>query len=245
MDRLALSALDWWEEAGLDVFVDESPRDWLAPVVAIPLPSINAHAPTAPAEAPAAAAPQPSYPADLPAFRAWLLADGAIPGRPSARLDAMGDPASGTMILLDMPEAEDRIARSLLSGELGTLFDRMLGAMGLSRETIYLAPFSPARSPSGSLDARAAAPLAAAARHHIALAAPRRLLLMGAAPTRALLGIDTSEARGGVRQLQIEGASVPTVATFPPRFINQATSTEDRTARRKTIWEDLQTFMTL
>jgi uracil-DNA glycosylase len=242
VDRLALSALDWWDQAGVDVFVDESPRDWLAPLPAVTHGALIDRAATTPEATPSAA---PTFPADLANFRAWLLTDPTIPGRASARFDAMGDPASGTMILLDMPEAEDRQSRTLLSGDVGALFDRMLAAMKLSRDTIYLAPFSPARSPSGSLDAPAIAALASAARHHVKLANPRRLLLMGAAPVRALLDIDTSEARGRVHTLSIDGATLPTVATFPPRFITQASAPDELKARRATVWEDLQHFMAL
>lgn len=257
MDRLALSALDWWEEAGVDVFVEEAARDWLAPIraaasgIAEDFADRAVAAPAMPAIPLAAepAAPQTidpnTLPTDLAAFRAWLLADPVIPGRPAGRLDASGDPASGTMVLLDMPEREDIAARLLLSGALGAMFDRMLGAMGLGRDTIYLAPFSPARPASGQLDARVANPLGVAQRHHLHLVRPRRLLLMGAAPTRALLGRDTSAARGQVQSCEVGGTAIPTIATFAPRFILQATTTEDIKARRATIWTDLQLFMSL
>jgi len=237
LDRLALSALDWWEEAGVDTFVDESPRDWLARIVA----------PEMPAEAPAQpAAPAPiSYPADLGAFRAWMLADATLPGRPAARLDAVGDATTGTMILVDMPETEDRTAHALLSGEAGALLDRMLGAMGLSRETIYLAAFSPARPASGSLDPATLAQLLPIASHHLALVAPKRLLLMGDAPARAFLSLGSNEARGQAHQVEIAGASIPVIATFTPRFILQASTPEDLKARRAKVWADLQLFMAL
>lgn len=284
MDRLALSALDWWEEAGVDVLVDETARDWLAPprrpdpsqadpTQADPLHAgpfqagalpagaapagIGAAEAGARAQAATPAAPVPRFPADLAAFRARLLADPAIPGRPAARIDAVGDPASGTMVLLDMPEAGDRATRRLLSNDAGALLDRMLGAMGLSRDTVYLAPFSPARPASGSLDAEAIAALLPAVRHHLALAAPRRLLLMGEAPVRALLGLGCNEARGRTHQIEVAGASgptqaaasmpasVPTVASFPPRFVLQASAPDDLKARRAKVWADLQLFMAL
>lgn len=246
-DRLALSVLDWWEEAGVDTLVDERPRDWLMPVAApTPEPSSAAIADAPRPDVPDVA-PTPALPADLVAFRAWLLADAAIPSRPSARLDASGDPASGTMIVLDMPEAEDRLARRLLAGEAGALFDRMLGAMGLSRETAYLVPFAPARPAAGSLDAAAAAVLLPLLRHHVALARPRRLLLMGEAPVRALLGLGCHEARGLAHRVEIAGVvpDVPTIASFAPRFLLQASAPEDLKARRAQMWADLQLFMAL
>ena len=32
----AASAIDWWIDAGVDASVDETPRDWLAAIVAPP-----------------------------------------------------------------------------------------------------------------------------------------------------------------------------------------------------------------
>ena len=42
----ALSALDWWREAGVDTLVDEEPRDWLrAPAKAQPAAAVLADGP--------------------------------------------------------------------------------------------------------------------------------------------------------------------------------------------------------
>ena len=230
LDRLTLSALDWWEEAGVDAIVDDVPRDWLAP--AAPPPPI-----AAPAAKPAGTLPQ-----DLPGFRTWLLESGDVPGSRAARVPGCGDPASGTMLIVDMPEAGDRSAGRLLANATGELLDRMLAAMGLSRDTTYIAPFSPARPASGRLDAAAVAALAPIALHHVALARPHRLLLMGDAPVRALLGLGANEARGRTHILAPE--DVPVIATYPPRFILQADG-QDRKERRAAVWNDLQQFMAL
>lgn len=45
----AASALDWWQEAGVDVLVEDAPRDWLAEPMAAPvaftalLPAVPVH----------------------------------------------------------------------------------------------------------------------------------------------------------------------------------------------------------
>jgi uracil-DNA glycosylase family 4 len=240
LDGLAHSISDWWAQAGVDTFVDETPRDWLAAVR--PAPSVEASS----AAVVAAPVPPPraALPADLGDFRAWLLADPSIPGRPAARLDAQGDAANGIMILVDMPETEDRAAGRLLSGAAGALLDRMLVAMGLSRDAIYLASFSPARPASGMLDPAAIAQLLVPLRHHLALAAPKKLLLMGEAPAQALLGLGSQAARGRAHAIDLADRSLPVIATFPPRFIVQATEA-DLKDRRTRVWEDLQLFMKL
>ena len=226
-DAVALSALDWWQEAGVDTLVDDAPRDWLAPVAK---------------PAPVAAIPVAAElvcPDDLAAFRAWLLTDAAIPGAPGARIDAVGDPTAGVMILADMPDLEDRAERRLLGGETGALFDRMLAAIVLDRAAIYLAPFAPARPASGRLDEAQCALLAGVARHHIALVRPARLLLLGEAPVRALTGEGLATARGRVIEVTYPGGPVRAVASFHPRTVR------DQPSYRAEAWADLQRFMAL
>lgn len=231
-DRLAASALDWWSEAGVDTFVEDSPRDWLAPIVATP--TVAPPAPEAPAPAPAA-----PLATDLPAFRAMLLADATIPGRTSARIDAGGDPASGTMVIIDMPEPADRAEGRLLGGEVGALFDKMIAAMGLARDTIYLAPLSPARPTSGRLPPEMLDQFARLMRHHITLVKPRRLLLMGDAPVRALLDLSAQDARGRTHALSTDAGEIPAIATFHPRGLLRTP------AQKAAAWADLKLFMAL
>lgn len=226
-DGLALSVLDWWGEAGVDTLVEDAPRDWLART---PPPQ------AAPAPAPVAAAP--GLPADLPTFRRWLLADGIVPGPVRARHDATGDPASGCMVVVDMPEACDRGTAQLLTGEAGALFDRMLAAIELSREAIYLAPFAPARPATGKLGTADCKTLERLMRHHIALVAPKRLLLLGDAPTCALGGEPMTQARGRTLSIEAEGKSYPAVASFPPRLVQGSDL-------RRSAWADLQAFRAL
>lgn len=233
-DGLALSALDWWAEAGVDTIVDDLPYAWLGtagPVVAEPELAV----------APAVSAPAQSaaLPDTLVEFRRWLIAEAPIPGLPDGRIDAIGEPANGTMVIVDMPEAVDRTNGTLLSGEAGALFDRMLAAMKMERAAVYMAPFSPARSATGRLSDRDCATLAPFMRHHIALAAPKRLLLLGDAPAKALLGKPLAQARGEAQIFEIAGAGIPAIASFHPRFVLE------RSDFRKPAWADLQMFMAL
>jgi DNA polymerase len=225
-DSLALSALDWWTEAGVDTLVDDEPRDWLA------------HTPPV-APVVEAAASAPSLPIDPAAFRRWLLIDPSVPGAAQTRIDCTGDAADGTVVVVDMPEAADRETGILLSGEAGALFDRMLAAMKLERAAIYLVPFAPARPASGRIGAADGNALAALLRHHLGLIAPRRLLLLGDAPIRALTGLPLAQARGEARTIQINNADVPAIASFHPRFVLE------RPDYRKAAWADLQLFMAL
>jgi uracil-DNA glycosylase family 4 len=220
----ALSVLGWWRDAGVDTTVADSPRNWLAE------PMGGAPAPVAPK--PAAV----ERPATLAALRAWMesapaLPDGSLPGR---RLLAEGDPASNLMILIDMPEPADGAAGRLLSDDTGRLLDRMLAAIGRDRGSIYLASLCLARPAGGRIDPAGLAAIADIARQHVTLAAPKRLLLMGQAVSRAILATELVEIRGELRIVNHGGVSVEAVASFAPRFLIQ------NPARKADAWRDLR-----
>jgi DNA polymerase len=232
LDSAALSALNWWTEAGVDTLVDDAPRDWLTPAKDLS---------GGPSALPPAQkiAERATLPETLEAFRAFLLSDGALPGASVGRIDAAGDAASGIAIVVDMPEAEDRTSGKLLSGEIGALFDRMLSAIKLDRSHVYLIPFSPVRPTSQRLGAADIDKLSPLLRHHLALAAPRKVLLLGDAPVQALLGQPAIKARDTVHHLTIGQLEVPIIATIHPRLVNL------RRDYRPLVWADLQRFEAL
>ncbi|MFC7498028.1 uracil-DNA glycosylase [Enterovirga sp. GCM10030262] len=219
----ALSALQWWADAGVDVIVDEAPRDWLRPQTR----------PTAPMK------PQP--PADAPPdqlelFQAWLRDHAALPfASPAApRICPSGDPAAGLMILTDMPAGEDCASGTLLSGEAGRLFDRMMAAIGRDRASLYLASLSCLRSPDGRLTGEAANRCATLARHHVGLADPKALLIFGDAVSKALLGLSMAQARGRWHEIATHAGLIPTLVTIPPSYLlNQPSA-------KALAWADLQ-----
>lgn len=221
----ALSLLGWWRDAGVDTGISEAPVDWLAR--ANPTPE-----PRPVDQAPAVAL----LPGTIEALRAWIAEGDDVPEANwgPIRLAATGDTAAGLMIVADVPDRGDAEAGQLFSGEIGQLFDRMLAAIGRDRASVYLVPLASARPPGGRLDALSAARLAEIAAHHIVLARPKRLLLMGDAPSRALLGMDRRDARGKLRSLNHDGVTIETVATFHPRFLLE------RPAAKAEAWKDLQ-----
>ncbi|ABQ70442.1 uracil-DNA glycosylase [Rhizorhabdus wittichii DC-6] len=242
------SLMGWWEDAGLDVLVDEAPRDWLArvvPPVARPVAAVAAPAPV-PAQ-PTVAAPIPAQPAaraaafpdTLDGFQSWLATSDEITMPMSARIAASGDPATGLMVLVDLPEAEDPANGRLLSGPAGDLFDKMLGAMGRDRQSLYLSAMAPGRPSGGFVDPTQGALFGRLARHHVLLAQPRALLLMGEQPSRTFLNLGFVEARGRVHDVQLPGGAVNAVATFHPRTLLQ------HPQQKRRAWEDLQLLMKL
>jgi uracil-DNA glycosylase len=232
--ELAKSALNWWRDAGVDVLVDEAPRDWLAPVsesLAVERPAPTA----APRIAPAPPPVDVKLPETLDAFIAWRLSDAAPEMSWSgARIAPEGDPAARLMVLVDCPERD--APDTLLGGPAGKLFDAMLAAIGLDRATIYLAALGWCRPLGGRIPAESSARLAALARHHVQLAGPKRLLLLGNAASRALLGADVTPMRGSLQPLnhKVGQEQAGAVASYPPRFLLE------RPAAKAEAWRDLQ-----
>jgi len=219
----AASALKWWEDAGVDTFVAEEPRDWLKP--------------RAVADAPAAAEPaRDEMPTTLAAFQDWLASSPHLPHAASGvpRVPPAGDAASGLMVLVDMPAQEDIAAGHLLAGEAGDLFDKMIGAIGRSRETLYLASLSPVRTPTGTLDAASARALAEIARHHVGLVRPKALLLFGDICSKALIGPAVAGARGRWHELETPSGPVRAIATIRPEKLRLQPNL------KRFAWEDLQ-----
>ncbi len=106
-----------------------------------------------------------------------------------------GNPAARVMIIGEAPGAdEDRIGRPFV-GRAGQLLDRMLAAIGLSRESpdpehaVYITNVLPWRPPGNRTPtAEEMAMMVPFLERHIALADPDILILMGNTPCSALLG---------------------------------------------------------
>ena len=222
----AAGMLCWWLEAGVDVAVQEEPRNWLRQ---------EAPAESIPAQEAPAAAPEEEVPETLDLFRDWLAASNAVPLARSGgrRVLPVGAEDAPVMILADVPSGEEAAAGQPIAGDARELAERMLAAIGIRADEAYLANISCLHAPGQRLSDRDLQECAAVARRHIALARPKRLLLFGDAPARALTGKPLAEARGHVHT--IEG--VRTVATFHPRHLLK------RTSDKALAWKDLLLLM--
>lgn len=220
------SALDWWVDAGVDTLIDEVPVPWLS----------RGRAKTV--DAPTDAPPQKSA-GTLQELVVQLTTHPALDAfsQPSQRLVASGNPEADLMVMIDMPEAEDAATGTLISGEAGALFDKMLAAIQLDRSQCYIAAFCPARLPGGSIPSELIDMLSDFARSHVALVAPKKLWIMGMAASRALIGADAVFGQGRKRFVNYEGTTVEAVASFSPRMLLQ------QPKRKSAAWADMQALM--
>lgn len=218
----AASALSWWQEAGVDTLIAEEPRDWLKP--------------KAPPAAPATVADTPATTTKLPdtlhAFQGWWRAVSLPFPTIGARLDPAGDPASGLMVITDMPAP----AGTWFDGEADPLFDRMMEKIGRARDSLYLATLSPARAPSRP-DPAALQQLADYARHHIGLVAPRAVLLFGDLCASALLGAGVANTRGRWHAIETRAGPIKALATIRPETLVGGRQL------RHVVMEDLELLM--
>lgn len=227
----AASALDWWQEAGVDTLVDDLPRDWFA----APEPAAVASPATAAAAAPVVHAAMPET---LAEFLAWRHGDAAPEAAwRGASIQSSGPAQAAVMILVDCPDRDDEHGGGLMSGASGKLFDRMLAAIGLDRTTVHLAAVCSKRPVAGRMPSDVEARLGELAKHHVALVAPKRLLLMGNAASRAILGAGSAAIRGRLHGVNHKTGQCEAVTSFHPRFLIE------KPAAKAEAWKDLRLLM--
>jgi uracil-DNA glycosylase len=229
------SLVGWWQEAGVDSFIDESPRKWLE--TAAPAPNTRSDVDrSGDVDTDPLPLPVVAMPADHRSFLDWLATDTiTLADYPVARrLAPEGNGDADLMIVTDVPERNDTDAGQLLTGEVGALFDKMLAAMKIDRARIYLATLAPARPAAAMLDEKAIEVLAPVLRHHIALVAPKKLWLMGRAVSRAVLAMDEVQAGGRLHIVNYDAVKVATIATLHPRVLLREPKSKAR------VWADMQ-----
>jgi uracil-DNA glycosylase len=135
------------------------------------------------------------------------------------------------MILLPMPEADD--GEALLSGRGGKLVDGMLAALGLAREAVYCAAALPIHVPMPDWAQLREQGLGALLAHHVALAAPKRVLILGRNGISALLGHSLPNNAAALREFNHDRGCVPAV------FAYDLAALVARPAHKAALWNRL------
>ena len=212
--------LEWWVEAGVDVAVAEEPRNWLNPAPKPATPDANIA--------------EPSHDT-LAELQNWLASSVQLPlaSASAKRILPHGPENAAVMLLSDAPALEDLASGQPIGGEAWQLAEKMLAAIGIAGDQAYSASLTCFHLPGARMTDEDRTACAELARKHVTLVKPKRLLLLGDGPCKALLGQPLLGARGHVHKI----GGVRTVATFHPRWLLQ------RPSDKAKAWADLVLLM--
>lgn len=249
---LAESYYDWWSLAGVDALVGEVPAGWLDvpaanDIAAKPKPSPIAEPepvvlPAALQRQEAAVEVKAKGPVELPAgwdaFQSWLATSPDVPGSQwdARRVLPVGKAEAQLMLLTAWPEIDDQRDGELFTGPAGQLLDAMLRAIGTIRADCYLASLAITRPPGGRCSEQDAADLDRLLWHHLRLARPERLLLIGSDIARMATKLQLADARGKLLDINQDGGKVDAVAVAHPAMLLA------RPAQKAAAWDSLKLF---
>lgn len=150
-----------------------------------------------------------------------------------------GNPQAGLLFIGEGPGRDEDLQGRPFVGKAGELLDKMIGALGHSRETVYIANVVKCRPP----DNRAPHPEEAKAclgylRRQIELIQPKVIVTLGATPLKELVGLKEgiTKVRGQWKRLELGNRSIPVMPTFHPAYVLRQYTQEVRRA----VWADLQ-----
>ncbi|MBK8726451.1 MAG: uracil-DNA glycosylase [Holophagaceae bacterium] len=150
-----------------------------------------------------------------------------------------GDPAARLMFIGEGPGRDEDLQGRPFVGKAGELLDRMIGAIGLAREQVYIANIVKCRPPDNRVPT---GPEAAAClgylRRQIELIRPGVIVTLGATPLRELVGESAgiTKIRGQWRRVRVGDRDIPVMPTFHPAYVLRQYTPEVR----KSVWEDLK-----
>lgn len=217
------AAFDWWKFAGADVHVVDQANGWLDAETSASVQDATAQpkvkAPK-PKPKPAPTVPHASlpglskvgikveeWPRDLAEFQRWWVEDenfaaqGAFP-----RIAPRGGSGSELMVLLPQPEETD--TEILFSGPQGALLKGFLRAADLPEDKVYFASILPRHTLRPDWSEVAAADYGELASHHVALVAPKRLVVFGR-DILSLLPHESAQDSANLRNFNHESGSIP------------------------------------
>ena len=177
---------------------------------------------------------------DLEALRAALEGFDGCALKRGARNTVFsdGNPAARVMIIGEAPGRDEDIQGKPFIGRSGQLLDKMLAAIGLSRnaeaadEAVYITNVLPWRPPQNRdpLDEEKAM-MKPFLMRHIELVKPQVLMLVGNPSNQTLL--ETSQGVTRLRGQWHEVAGIPALPIFHPAYLMRAP------AKKREAWADL------
>lgn len=154
-----------------------------------------------------------------------------------------GDPCARLMFIGEAPgEEEDKTGRPFV-GRAGQLLDKMINAMGLKRQDVYIANVLKTRPPNNATptteEARLCSPYLF---DQIEAIAPEAIVTLGLPATRLLLDSQSPMAQLRARWHSFRDSSgrlIPVMPTYHPAYLLRNYTP----AERAKVWSDLQQVM--
>ncbi len=154
-----------------------------------------------------------------------------------------GDARARLMFIGEAPgEEEDRTGRPFV-GRSGELLNKMIGAMGLAREQVYIANVLKTRPPNNATPTAREAELCwPFLAEQIAIISPEVIVTLGLPAAKLVLRTDQSMTRMRGRWASYtlpDGRTVPVMPTYHPAYLLRNYTPE----ARGQVWSDLQQVM--
>jgi DNA polymerase len=160
----------------------------------------------------------------------------------------VGDVEAQLMFVGEAPGADEDVQGEPFVGRAGQLLTRIIGAMGLSRQTVYIANIlkcRPDMPPGASGNRKPTADEMQACMPHllaqIDLIRPRVLVALGGTAADGLFGGQNFITR--LRGTWKTFAGIPVMPTFHPSFLLRFDSAEEERAKKRQVWEDMLRVM--
>lgn len=148
-----------------------------------------------------------------------------------------GNPLSQLMIVGEGPgQKEDEIGKPFV-GEAGMLLNKMLKAINVKREDVYITNVVNYRPPNNRKpETSEIIRYSEFLREHIRIINPKLLILMGSTAMESLFGskIKITKERGTWKEVIIDQKTFETMITFHPAYLLR------QPEQKKNSWEDLK-----
>lgn len=154
-----------------------------------------------------------------------------------------GDPCPRLVFVGEAPGEEEDLSGRPFVGKAGQLLERMIGAMGLRREEVYICNVLKTRPPNNRTpttdEVAACKPYLL---DQLAILEPEVIVTLGLCATQALLDTDQTMGKLRGRWMQVgdsAGRMIPVMPTYHPAFLLRAPTPDNRAK----VWADLQLAM--
>ena len=169
-----------------------------------------------------------------------MIAEFNHPLRPSATntvLIHMAPNPNGLIIITDIPSADDDSTGNILSGAHGEMLDKMINAIGMSRENVFVMPMLFWRTPGGRTPTNEELALARPfVNRALELIQPRAILTLGSIPALEIAGINLGRSHG--QPITLENGTIVMPIYHPNYLMLKPTAKRD-------VWNALQNLQIL